>query len=122
MSKKKKESPRYPDNLVFRYLGFDWTIKFLDLSTEDFGETDGDQKEIRIYYKGMSDQNVIDCIIHELGHVVMFELADPVFHYDTETNMKREENLIRLTSPRIFSIIRDNIELAEFILKRIKEL
>jgi len=117
MSKK-----RYPEQLTFRYLGFDWTIKFIDIEASDFGETDRDLKEVRIYYKNRSNQNVIETLIHELEHVVMFELSDAIFNHDTESLNKREENLIRLTSPRVFAILRDNIKFMDFIVKKIKEL
>ncbi len=119
MAKKKR---RYPESIPFRYLGFDWEIKFIDIEAADFGETDSDQKEVRIYYKNRTDQNVIETLIHELEHVIMFELADSVFHYEIENLGKKEENLIRLTSPRVFSIIRDNPKLVDLIIKRIKEL
>ena len=52
----------------------------------------------------------------------MFELNESIFNYETESLYKREENLIRLTSPRVFSILRDNIKLMDFIVKKIKEL
>jgi len=113
---------RYPETLDFHFLGFDWEIKFIDIEATDFGETDPDQKEVRIYYKNRSNQNVIETLIHELEHVVMFELAESVFHYDAEKAHQKEENLIRLTSPRLFAILRDNIHLMDFIVKRIKEL
>lgn len=117
MSKK-----RFPDNLKFHFLGFDWTIKFIDIEGSDFGETDIDKKEVRIYYKNRDDQNVVETLIHEIGHVIMFELADPVFKHEVDKTYDMEENLIRLTSPRTFAILRDNIHLMDFIVKRIKGL
>jgi len=116
------KKPRYPASISFHYMGFDWDIKFIDIEVESFGETDSDQKEVRIYYKNRSEQNVIETLIHELFHVVMFELADSVFHFEKEKVYDKEENLIRLTSPRAFAIIRDNPDLVDFILKRVRSL
>jgi hypothetical protein len=116
------KKPRYPTSIPFHYMGFDWEIKFIDIEATDFGETDSDQKEVRIYYKNRTSQNVIETLIHEIGHVVMFELADSIFHFEKEKVYEKEENLIRLTSPRLFAIIRDNPKLVDFILKKVKEL
>lgn len=117
-----KPSAKYPNSLPFRFMGFNWNIKFIDIEGVDFGETDTDKKEVRIYYKNRTQQNVIETLIHELGHVIMFELANPVFHYEVEKVYDKEENLIRQTSPRVFSLLRDNHKLLSFIIKRIKEL
>ncbi len=120
MSKAKK---RYPDQLPFKLLGFDWVIKFLDTEeVEHHGLTFLDKKLIHIYYNNRDDQNVLETLIHELGHVVMLDMADSVFKHEAEKPFDMEENLIRLASPRIFSVIRDNPKLVEFIIKRIKEL
>lgn len=113
---------RYPTELEFKFSGFDWKIKFIDIAREEFGVTDSDKKEVHIYYKGHTDQNIVECLIHELEHVVMFEIADAVFKHEADKSYDMEENLIRLTSPRIFSILRDNIKLMDFIVKRIKGL
>ena len=112
----------YPSCLPFRFMGFDWSIKFIDIEASDFGETDSDKKEVRIYYKNRSAQNVIETLIHELGHVILFEIGNSVFHYEIEKVYDKEENLIRLTSPRVLSLIRDNSKLINFIIKKIKEL
>lgn len=116
------KKPRYPASIPFHYMGFDWEIKFIDIEATDFGETDSDQKEVRIYYKNRTEQNVIETLLHELFHVVMFELADSVFHFEKERVYDKEENLIRLTSPRAFAIIRDNPDLVDFIVKRVRSL
>ena len=113
---------KYPENLPFKLLGFDWQIKFLNIETENFGITDTDKKIVHIYYKGKDDQNVIETLIHELCHVIMFELADSVFKHESEKPYDLEENMIRLASPRVFSLLRDNVELMDFIVKRIKKL
>jgi hypothetical protein len=113
---------QYPETLPFHYLGFDWVIRFIDIEAVDFGETDSDKKEVRIYFKNRDNQTVVETIIHELEHVIMYEIADSVFHFEKERPFDKEENLIRLTSPRIFALMRDNITLMDFIVKKIKEL
>lgn len=118
MSKKK----RFPDQIPFRLLGFDWVIKFLDIETDNHGITDTDKKIVHIYYKEQSDQNVMETLLHELMHVVMIDMADSVFKHDAEKTMDLEENMIRLTSPRLFELVRDNPKLVDFIIKKIKEL
>tara|TARA_R110000765_G_scaffold95559_1_gene179869 strand:- start:86 stop:451 length:366 start_codon:yes stop_codon:yes gene_type:complete len=116
------KKPRYPTSIPFHHMGFDWEIKFIDIEATDFGETDSDQKEVRIYYRNRTDQNVIETLLHELFHVVMFELADSVFHFEKEKPYEKEENLTRLISPRVFAIIRGNPKLVDFVMKKIKEL
>jgi hypothetical protein len=118
MSKKK----RYPDKLPFKFMGFNWEVKFIDIETENFGITDTDAKTVHIYYKNKNDEAVIETLLHELEHVILFDMAESIFHYDSEKVHDKEENLIRLVSPRTFHFIRDNVPLIEFILKRIKEL
>lgn len=119
MTKKK----RYPDSIPFHFMGFDWEIKFLDSYREDtYGVTSTDSKYIHIYYGKREDQDVMETLLHELSHAMMLDLADSIFHFEKIEVDEKEENLIRLTSPRIFSIIRDNPKLVDFIVKRIKEL
>jgi hypothetical protein len=117
-----KAKLRYPEEIPFRLSGFDWIIKFIDIETENFGITDTDKKIIHIYYRDKDDQNVLETLLHELAHATLFDLGTAIFHFDSDKAYDKEENLILLTSPRIFAIIRDNPKLAEFILKRIKEL
>ena len=118
----KKIKPRYPEELDFKLSGFDWKIKFLDIETDNFGITDTDKKTVHIYYKDKTDQVIMETLLHELMHVVMFEMADAVFKHDVEKPYDLEENMIRLISPRFFSLVRDNPKLVDFIVKRIKEL
>ncbi len=121
MAKKIAKKRKYPESLNFDFMGFVWQIKFLDIETENFGITDCDEKVVHIYYKNKTHQNVIECLIHELEHVVLFDMAESIFHYDGEKIADKEENAVRLTSPRLFHLIKDNIDLFEFLLKQIKE-
>ncbi len=114
---------RYPESLDFHFLGFDWEIRFISTYREDaFGITSIDEKYIHIYYGKRSDQVVIETLIHELIHVTLMDITDAIFHFEKEKVDDKEENLVLLTSPRIFSILRDNVELMDFIVKRIKSL
>lgn len=113
---------KYPDTIHFKFHGFNWQLKFLNIQRDEFGITDTDKKEVHIYYKGHSEQNVIECVIHELCHVLMFELADSIFKHDAEKPYDLEENTVRLISPRLFALLRDNHNLMEFLFKRIKKL
>jgi hypothetical protein len=112
---------KYPKEVKFKFSGFDWSIKFIDLATEDFGETQLDKKQVVIYYKGHAHQEVTETLIHELMHVLMYDAADSIFQFDAESNHKKEENAIRLISPRLFSLLRDNPKLMKFITEMIEE-
>lgn len=112
---------KYPKEVKFRFSGFDWSLKFIDLNREDFGETYLDRKEVMIYYKDRSTQDVAETVLHELLHVVFYDVADSIFHFDAESVHKKEENSIRVMSPRLFQLLRDNHKLMDFLSDMIKE-
>ncbi len=120
MAKAKKL--RYPEEVPFRFMGFDWKIKFLDIETDNFGVTISDTKVVHIYYKNKGNQDVLDTVIHELMHVIMFDMNNAVFKHEVNSVEEMEENLVRLSSPRLFAMIRDNPELVEFIMEKMGEL
>ena len=99
--------------------GFTWKLKFLDIESENFGLTFPDLKEIHIYYKGRSKQVVMDTVIHELEHMLMFDLADAIFLHDVEKVAAKEENLVRVINPRRVQFLRDNKELMKWILSQL---
>ena len=117
MAKKKQ----YPQVMEFRFMGFKWLINFVDIFNENYGETDLVAKEINIYYKNRTKQDIIETLLHELQHVMLFDLVEPIFHFENEKIDNKEENAIRLTSPRVFHLLRDNVKLMDFIVKEIKE-
>ena len=89
-------------------MGFDWEIKFIDIYAEDFGVTDSDKKVVYMYTKDRDNQTIMETLLHELHHVVLFDLSQAIFHLESERDMDKEENLVRLSSPRLFSLIVDN--------------
>ena len=118
----KAKNLRYPEEVPFRFMGFDWKIKFLDIETDNFGVTISDTKVVHIYYKNKGNQDVLDTVIHELMHVIMFDMNNAVFKHEVNSVEEMEENLVRLSSPRLFAMIRDNPELVEFIMEKMGEL
>jgi hypothetical protein len=100
------------------FSGFTWEIKFLDVESENFGETNTDQKYIYIYTKGRSKQNIVETIVHELQHVILFDMAEAIFHFDSENVGKKEENGIRLTSPRMYEMIKSNKAFFKWLLSQ----
>lgn len=88
--------------------GFTWKVEYVDLDHDNFGETDKSQKKIYIYTKGKSEQIVSETLLHEIGHAVMDDLADVIFHLDYDKNYDKEEQLIRLLCPRIFQFMQEN--------------
>ena len=121
MSRNRSSKRKFPERLKFKLLGFTWTIIFLDIETDSFGVTNTDSKTIHIYYKNKETQDVIETITHELIHVILFDLSESIFKY-SGTLDESEENLVRLTSPRLFSLIRDNIDFFETYLNLIRSL
>ena len=110
----------YPEEIPFTFMGFEWKIKFINITGDCFGDSDTDSKEVRIYYKGRSKQNVLETLLHELMHVLVFDTSDSIFNYDHEKMDNKEENAIRLLSPRFFHLIKDNVKLIDFVVKEIK--
>ena len=113
---------KYPDKLEIKFSGFVWTIKFLDVIGESHGLTFPDDKIVQIFTKNKTDQNILETLTHELEHVVLFDLSQAIFGYDVENLGAKEENLVRLTSPRVFSIVRDNLDFMDWYIKAIKKL
>lgn len=111
---------QYPNEIPFVFMGFTWVVKFLNIAGDCYGDTDSDQKEVRIYYKDRSTENVCETLIHELHHVVLFDLSDSIFHFESDRVYNKEENLVRLLSPRVFHLIRSNKKLMSFIGKELK--
>jgi len=105
----------YPKELKFKASGFDWKLKFIDITHDNFGETLMDKKEVVLFHRDHSHQEITETLIHELFHVVMYDSADAIFQFDTESNMKKEENAIRLLSPKLFALMRENPKLMKLI-------
>ena len=71
----------YPSCLPFRFMGFDWSIKFIDIEASDFGETDSDKKEVRMTSDGKTYVfPVEDCIFLPFGSITAENLAEYVLN------------------------------------------
>jgi Zn-dependent peptidase ImmA (M78 family) len=101
----------------FRVNGFNWEIKYVDIDHETFGETDKDKKIVYIYTKDRSDQINHETLVHELFHAVLDDLADVIFHLDYDKNSDKEEQAIRLVTPRIIQFMQNNKHIMKYILE-----
>lgn len=100
----------------FKANGFDWEIKFVDIEHDNFGETDKAKKIISIYTKGHTEQIIVETLIHELCHAVLDDMADVIFHLDYDKNADKEEQAIRLLTPRLFQFIQENGPVLKYII------
>ena len=100
----------------FKANGFQWEIKFLDLDHDNFGETDKEKKIIYIYTKNHTEQIIVETLIHELCHAVIDDMADVIFHLDYDKNVDKEEQLIRLLTPRMFQFVQENGHVLKYII------
>lgn len=113
---------KYPDSFELNFSGFTWELKFLGVESENYGLTFTDQKKIHIFTKNKSRQNVLETVVHELHHLLVFDLSQAIFHYEAEKIFEKEENAIRLTSPRLFQLIKDNKPFFDWLFKEIHKL
>jgi len=104
---------------TLNFSGFEWKLKYLDIESENFGITNTDTKTIHIYTKDRDKQTNLETTLHELHHMVLFDLADAIFLHETEKVPVKEENAIRLTSPRLFQFVRENKEFCRWLLRNL---
>ena len=113
MVKKKYKDTRPKE---FIYETFKWKINWFDKAgpnIDAYGTTDTDLKIINIY----SDQLPMEVTQELLGHEIEHVLHENVESTKTpdKSDMQNEELHIRLTSPRRFTLYRENPHLIEFI-------
>jgi hypothetical protein len=109
---------KYKDWII-DFSGFEWKLMFLDIESENFGITSTDTKTIHIYTHGRDKQTILETLCHELHHMILFDLVDSIFHFDAEKLASKEENLVRLSSPRLFHFLKENKEFCRWLLKNI---
>jgi len=101
---------------TFIFNSFKWKINYIEkgnLDRELFGETFTDTQEIDIYTKNRNESVIRSTLLHELLHV---GLEDVLSSIDMNKNVNdKEESLVRLVSPRLFSIFTDNPKLTKYL-------
>ena len=97
---------------------FNWTIYWSQEEADEmYGKTDHSTKTVTIY-KCKSDEITKETLLHELLHVALEDKAESIFNYDPDKkDYDKEENLVRLLSPTLFYLIRENPELIRFLSK-----
>ena len=93
---------------------FNYKIEVHDESVSDnHGDTCREKKKINLFYNGN-----IEVLKETLHHEIMHTLAEDVFKTikDIEDLDEKEEQFIRIYSPRMVQFMQDNPELVEFIM------
>lgn len=99
----------------FAHEGQKWTINFIDEEPNtDYGNTHHDANEINIWCKNMPDSLVKETLQHEILHIVLRDCMN-VMNALNVSAYDKEECLIRMISPRLFSIYKENPILREYI-------
>ena len=106
-----------PDTFKAGY--YTWTIYWSEEPPEEaFGKTDTTSKKITMY-KMDNEEIEKETLFHEILHVALDDTAEAIFGYELEKkDCDKEENLVRLLSPQLLSILTSNPKLASFILGR----
>jgi hypothetical protein len=78
--------------------------------TSDHGETDTENKILTVYDRNSEDLNR-ETLFHELMHVA----CDDSYVFEGDHADDLEERMIRILSPKLMQIFRDNPELSEYL-------
>jgi hypothetical protein len=101
--------------LSFTLDGFKWTLYLVDQVTDFHGETQKEQYRVIVNTRGMVDQSIRETIMHELLHCCFGDQAKLVFGQETDKVDEKEEELVRLLSPRLLNLFSNNPQLAEVV-------
>lgn len=100
---------------------FEYKINWLKaaIGNESYdGDTCTSMKEISINMK-LPEQALKETLLHEICHVLLEDVIEGVLKFDTKEDA--EEFCIRMLSPRLFSFLRKNHEVLEFLFGDINE-
>lgn len=106
---------KYPK--ILKTSGQNYTI-IINKSTADknMGETDRDASTIELWVGGgIKAERVRETLLHEILHIAFEDVVD-IVSASRVPPFEAEENIIRIVSPRLFSILLDNPEVLSFIL------
>ncbi len=93
--------------------GFDWKIIYAKAKVADrFGETNLSSKEITIFSTD-NEQIIKETLQHEILHVLLEDII-PIIVKISDDEVA-EETLIRLVSPRLFTCMKENPKLSEYL-------
>lgn len=97
--------------------GFSYSIEPSKFSTvEVMGETCTDTKQIRINSHNNSLETLQDTVLHECLHALLEDIMESIDSIEKVDD--KEEQLIRLLTPRLRSFICDNPEWIKWIWKK----
>jgi len=81
--------------------------------TEDMGKTDWVNRKITIW-PSIDETVVKETLFHEIEHVVLEGVMEAVAACDLDI-YRKEERLVRLTSPKFFQTFRDNPAVTKYL-------
>ena len=96
---------------------FKWRIHYLDIEHENFGETLMDTREINIIIRNKSEQVIKDTLLHECLHVCFEDIIDTTSKIELSSGII-EEQIVRLFTPRLHSLLSDNPKLRDYIFQK----
>jgi hypothetical protein len=105
---------RLPRNIKAN--SFEYKVIKKRAAGKDFGETDLNRKTVEIY-PHESKEMLDDTLIHESLHMLLDDMFAAVLKSE-KSAFDKEEDCIKLLTPRLRSWIKDNIKLLEFILDK----
>ncbi len=108
---KQKMAPQ-PKGFIF--YSQPWKIKWFAEKNECMGITYRNLNEIHIFTAELTPETIKETLLHELLHVVLTDVI-PCLTGTGKDADDAEESLIRLISPRLWSLLTSNKELREFI-------
>lgn len=98
-----------PSNIKAVYYTYDIEFNTTSIS-DDHGETDTNNKIVTIYDRHSEVVNR-ETLFHEMMHIA----CDDSFLYVGEKADELEERMIRILSPKIMQMLRDNKELSRYL-------
>jgi hypothetical protein len=99
---------------TFLYYGGTWTINYFDRKTDCLGQTFSDKQMIDIFTVDIPEETIRETLQHELLHVVMCDVINTL-HGTTKSPSDIEEDIIRLVSPRLNALYKQNPHIIEYL-------
>ena len=97
----------------FTHEGMPWKIYWLK-ELDNMGETNTDLCEVKIATTGVPEEVLKETLQHELLHIVLRDIM-AVLASTQASPSDIEEAIIRIASPRLFGLYKQNPELREYL-------